>query len=105
MGPDQLTAGYLRKFSRSLNAMAEADFSLDRNPKSGHKLSSTLKVGYHFKSDLPGTSVARGLIDTTGNVCCILEDAFSDNMQLTVTAKINYFKNIYDFGFGLLVSV
>jgi len=105
MGPDQLTLSFNKKVAKSLHMMTEADFSLDRNPKSGNKVSSVLKMGYHFKSDLPGTSIARGIVDTTGNVCCVIEDAVSEAMQLTVTAKINYFKNLYDFGFGILISV
>jgi len=105
MGPDQLSIGYLRKFTPSLNFLAVSDFSFDQTAKTGTKLTSVLKVGYQFKSELPGTPVARALLDTSGNVACVLEDAFSETMQLTVTAKMNYFKNLYDFGFGILVSI
>jgi len=107
MGPDQVTATYLRKVTDSLGVLAEADFSIDRNPKTpgGGKLISVFKLGYSFKSDLPGTSTARAMLDTTGGVACIVEDAINEACQLTVTAKMNYYKNLYDFGFGVLVSM
>jgi len=106
MGPDQFTLSYLKKVTPSLGVLTEADFSLDRASKQGGpKLTSVLKVGYSFKSDLPGASVARAVVDTTGGVACVIDDAFNENCSVTITAKINYFKNLYDFGLGVMVSM
>jgi hypothetical protein len=106
MGPDQLTLSYLKKVNPSLGILTEADFSLDRTSKQGGpKLTSVLKLGYSFKSDLPGASMARAIVDTTGGVACVIDDAFNENCSVTLTAKINYFKNLYDFGVGVVVSM
>jgi len=106
MGPDQFTATYLKKITESLGILAEADFTVDRTPKApgGGKLVSVFKLGYSFKSELQGTSAARAVVDTTGGVACIVEDA-TEFGSLTACAKINYFKNLYDFGFGVSVAM
>jgi len=122
MGADQCTFTYLKKVTDSLGVLAEADFSLDSGgpggmaammgggPKGPPKMVSVLKLGYSFKTETktghPVGTMARAIVDTTGNVSCLVDETFNEGFcSATLSARVNYWKNLYDFGIGLLVAI
>jgi len=98
IGPDQLSVNYTKSVLKNLEVIAGIDISHgDRE-----KWSSVYKLGYNIKSD---NTVVKGLLDSTYKVVCFVEEPLNEAMIVQFSAKMDFPKNIYDFGLGVMTSM
>eukprot|EP01130_Rhizamoeba_saxonica_P011218 TRINITY_DN4649_c0_g2_i1.p1 TRINITY_DN4649_c0_g2~~TRINITY_DN4649_c0_g2_i1.p1 ORF type:complete len:334 (+),score=74.84 TRINITY_DN4649_c0_g2_i1:116-1117(+) len=67
---------------------------------------STWKIGYNYKGDQQsGMGNMRVLLDPSGVSAMLSEVAVSETAMLSVSSKLNYSCNIYDFGIQLMAQM
>jgi len=100
IGPNQLNINYTKSVLKNLDFVTGLDVT--HNPKD-KQWSSVYKLGYSLKT--PENSTLRGLVDSTFKVVCMVEEPLSEVVMFQMSAKIDFPKNEYDIGFGLMVNM
>ena len=89
-----LSFGY---FNRLNNRICFATF-LKYKKSTSEKWDSEFKLGMDFLFPL---FTFRALVNSSGTVSSFFEDLTNEGGKLSFSAKVNYFKSVYKFGFGL----
>jgi len=102
IGPDGVAINYTKGLLDNLDVITELDMAYSTKNKNWE---SVYKFGYNLKSDKTGGGSVKALVTSAGQVLCLTEQPLSDMAILQICGKINYPKNIYDFGFGVMMSM
>jgi len=97
LGPDQISLNYTKEIKKNLDISTILDVSREKK-----NWTSVVKFGYQFKNV---HSSIRGLVDSTLKSMCVLEEPLNEVMSVQASVKMDYLKNVYDFGLGLTMSM
>jgi len=99
LGPDQIAVNYAKTVLKNLDVVTELDLSFSAKTKNWE---SVYKLGYVLKSEQANV---KALLTSTGKVVCTLEQPLSESVSAVLSGKIDYPGNVYDFGFGMTMSM
>jgi len=96
--PNQVSLNYTKSVLKSLDITVALDLSRD----SKDRVTSVYKLGYFFRSE--GMNV-KGIVDSTLKAVVMVDEPLSDTVMMQFCGKMDFPKNVYDFGVGMMVSM
>ena len=90
---------YTKAVLKGLDVVTELDLSFSSKTKNWE---SVYKLGYSLKSE---QATVKALLTSTGKVVCTMEQPVSETVSAVLSGKIDYPANVYDFGFGITMSM
>jgi len=96
--PSQLSFCYTRAIFKTLDVTTALDISRDTKDR----ITSVYKIGYNMKSE---NMSVKGVVDSTLKVVAMIDEPLSEAFMLQFSAKMDFPKNVYDFGVGVMMSM
>jgi len=96
--PNQVSLNYTKTVLKSLDITVALDLSRD----SKDRVTSVYKLGYYLKSE---SMNVKGIVDSTMKAVVMVDEPLGETVMMQFCGKMDFPKNVYDFGVGLMVSL